>query len=85
MDDFDGADAAVELEPWESHGPSDFEGLEPALRVRHMYLNACGMPFCSFYFRCFLELFFSPYCLALLFLTTAISFVYTHFNLENAN
>lgn len=58
MDDFDGADAAVELEPWESHGPSDFEGLEPALRVRHMYLNACGMPFCSFYFRCFLELFF---------------------------
>ncbi|XP_019772654.2 fat-like cadherin-related tumor suppressor homolog isoform X8 [Dendroctonus ponderosae] len=33
VDDFDGADAAVELEPWESYGPADFEGLEPALRV----------------------------------------------------
>lgn len=34
MDDFEGADAAVELETWESYGLADFEGLEPALRVR---------------------------------------------------
>ncbi|XP_050293822.1 fat-like cadherin-related tumor suppressor homolog isoform X3 [Anthonomus grandis grandis] len=33
LDDFDGADAAVELEPWESHTQKDFAGLEPALRV----------------------------------------------------
>ncbi|XP_066149601.1 fat-like cadherin-related tumor suppressor homolog isoform X2 [Euwallacea fornicatus] len=31
IDDFDGADAAVDLEPWESH--SDFEGFESGLRV----------------------------------------------------
>ncbi|XP_030767379.1 fat-like cadherin-related tumor suppressor homolog isoform X3 [Sitophilus oryzae] len=33
VDDFEVADAAIELEPWESHVPSDFRDLEPALRV----------------------------------------------------
>ncbi|XP_076257504.1 FAT atypical cadherin kugelei isoform X3 [Rhynchophorus ferrugineus] len=33
VDDFEGADAAFELEPWESHQPHDFKDLDPALRV----------------------------------------------------
>ncbi|XP_060526655.1 fat-like cadherin-related tumor suppressor homolog isoform X2 [Cylas formicarius] len=33
VDDFDGADAATDSEPWESHGPRDFKDLDPAVRV----------------------------------------------------